>query len=81
MLTAERAQQMAAEATFIAEVVVGIIGQACGQGVDLHHAARTVLAVGAKGLRMAVGPDEAARYIREIADHVEADHGEARFDA
>lgn len=73
--------ERAAQAQFISNVVVGIVRQACEQGVDLHHVAATVLAVGAKGLHIAMGPDDAAAWIRSVAMHVEADRGPGQFDA
>lgn len=49
------------------------------QAAQLHLAAAVVLGVGAKGLRLALGPVEGARVVRQMADQVEADRG--RFDA
>ena len=72
---------LAAQAEFISSVVVGIVRQACEQGVDFKHAAATVLTVGAKCLHVALGPDEAAAFIRSMAETVEADRAPRQFDA
>lgn len=57
----------------IRDVVLSILRQAYEQGVELNLASAVVLGVGAKGLRLALGPEEAAHIVRRMADEVEAD--------
>ena len=64
---------IAAAGAAIRDVVVSILRQSCEQGIELNLAAAVVLGVGAKGLRLALGPEEAARVVRRMADEVEAD--------
>ncbi|MFT3972003.1 MAG: hypothetical protein QM699_00555 [Amaricoccus sp.] len=64
---------IAAAGLAIRDVVVSIVRQSIEQGVELNLAAAVVLGVGAKGLRLALGPAEAARIVRAMADQVEAD--------
>ena len=67
--------QRLAEGAAIRDIVLSIVRQACEQGVELDLAAAVVLGVGAKGLRLALGPAEAARCVRAMADQVAADTG------
>ncbi|MBB5220582.1 hypothetical protein HNP73_000503 [Amaricoccus macauensis] len=57
----------------VRDVMLSILRQSCEQGVELNVASAVVLGVGAKGLRLALGPVEAARIVRQMADEVETD--------
>lgn len=52
---------------------VALIGHACRRGMDLEQAAAVALGVAAKSLRIALGPADAARVVRAMADQVETD--------
>jgi hypothetical protein len=68
-----------------ANIVIGltryVLAQASARGIDPTHAASAVLALAAHALREAVGPRDAAGFIRGLATHVEADEPPRRFDA